>query len=142
MAVRCAEAPTRSWPGFFAKDDTDESIRRSGCNDVPLAGKGSDCLIEIRLAMQRLRATLSTTPKNDPTKAPPLRCLSRPIGGARIADPTDRRSSHALPDSCLSLITTVSRIDWGRQSPGAIEARIDMMEKEGLDGEAAGYAAS
>ncbi len=91
-------------------------------DDVPHAGEGSDGLSEIRLAMPRLRATLSTAPKNDPAKAPSLRILSRHIAGTRLANSTDRGLSLALPDSCLSPITPVSRTDYASQSARAIDA--------------------
>src|SRR6185437_3657778 len=114
MAVRCAEASTGSWPGGFAKNDPDQPIRGIDRDDVPFAGEGSDRLIEIRLAMPRLRASLSTAPKNDPTNAPPLRILSRPATRTCIADSTDGESSHTLPGSCLRLISPISRNDWGQ----------------------------
>ena len=129
MAIRCAEASTGSWPGIFAKDDADQSIRGSGRDDISLAGERSDGLIEIRLAMPRLRPSLSPPTEDDRTNAPPLRCLSRCSAGAHmprttrfLPDPV----SHGSPPAQNEFIRSTGRM---RSSTRTIDTSIELIPK-------------
>src|SRR6478609_2912018 len=129
MAVRCAEASTGSWPGIFAKDDADESIRGSGRDDISLAGERSDGLIEIRLAMPRLRPSLSAAPEDDRTNAPPLRCLSRCSAGAHVPHTTrflPDPVSHGSMPAQNEFIPSTERM---RSSTRTVATSIELIQK-------------